>query len=116
MQPQDDFRIGVCFETHPARLQLGAQLAIVIDFPVVGEHEATIPGLHWLLAAAQIDDTEPPVTQPNAIAKVVPGFVWPSMGQAIAHGEQNALITAFALQIKSDYSTHLLTAPSPRAR
>src|SRR6185437_13354796 len=68
MQPQDDFRIGVCFETHPARLQLGAQLAIVIDFPVVGEHEATIPGLHWLLAAAQIDDTEPPVTQPNAVA------------------------------------------------
>ena len=61
---EHDLGVGVGREGAAERLQLGAQVEVVVDLAVVGDHVAPVGGVHRLLAVGDVDDGQPPVREP----------------------------------------------------
>ena len=67
---QDDLGIAVRRKPPPLRLQLPAQLRVVVDFSVVAERQFPRGGGHGLVAArAEVEDAQPPVRQAGGLVR-----------------------------------------------
>ena len=85
-QPQDDFGVGARTKRVPQVLQLGAQLAKVVDLAVVDEREAAIVTLHRLVARRrQILDGEAARAHRDALGDVQPAVVRPAVKDEPIH-------------------------------
>lgn len=70
---EHDFGIGLAAKAVAERGELPAQFAKVVNFAVEHDHVSRACGVHWLAAGlAQIDDREPPVSEPDARACIEP--------------------------------------------
>src|ERR1700751_3361277 len=70
---QNYFSVGMAAERPAQRLQLGPELAAVVDLAVVHDDEAPAGGGHGLCAGGgEIDDGEPAETQSKSSCLLVP--------------------------------------------
>ena len=71
----------------PARGELAAQLAIVVEHAVVRDPDRAVLVGHRLVATgSQVDDREPAIAEADAVTRV-PALV---VGAAMAHGVRHA--------------------------
>jgi hypothetical protein len=113
---QHDLGVGARAEAVAGRLQLGAQLAEVVDLAVVGEDQAPVLGRHGLLAGGrQVDDREAPVAEADRpIAEVAFG-VRPAVHQGVRHLTQDGQRDGVAVEVEdAGYSTHEPVPSLPR--
>ena len=71
------------------RLQLAADVAVIVDFTIEGDDESLIGRMHRLRAAgAEIDDGKSPLAQRHAAFGLDPDFtgVRPAMPHRLDHG------------------------------
>ena len=60
---QHDLGVRVGREGATERLELAAQVEVVVDLAVVGDRVPAVGGVHRLLAVGDVDDRQPPVRQ-----------------------------------------------------
>ena len=66
-------------------LEVGAQLAVVVDFSVEDYLDGAVFVAHGLIAGAQIDDAEAPVAQRGVFVGHPAVGIRTAMRQAVAH-------------------------------
>ena len=65
---------------------------MIEDLAVVDDHEAAIGAVHGLLTMRHIDDTQTPVTEPDARSEVQSRCVRPAMRDRVPHSLHQAAI------------------------
>ena len=75
-------------ERDAFRLEFAAQLAVVVDLAVEDDRESAIGRAHRLVAAAEVDDAEPAVTQPERAVDEAARVVGPAVRDEVAHPVQ----------------------------
>ena len=86
---QQHLGIGVAAHGMAGRLQLAADVAVIVDFTIEGDDKSPIGRMHRLRAAgAEIDDGKPPLAQRHAAFGLDPDFagVRPAMPHRLDHG------------------------------
>src|SRR4051794_5445127 len=94
-------------------VELPAQLAMIVDLPVVGNHPAAVRRSHRLMPLGrQVDDCQPPVRKPYAGVGVDPGaaIVRTAMGEPIDQPLDELRPAASATDQTYD-TAHSLSAP-----
>src|SRR5262245_1939346 len=82
------------------RLQLFLQLAIVVDLAVEDHADALFDVPHRLVAAAEIDDREPPVSEPDAVLREDAAVVRAAVDERVVlSGEQRRVDGMGAIEI-----------------
>src|SRR5690348_16645011 len=72
---EQGFRIGVAAPRGREALcvKLRAQLGMVVDFSIEGDHKSAGAGTHWLCPSVrEVDDGEPPVAEGGRAFATVP--------------------------------------------
>ena len=81
---QQHLGVGIAAHGMAGRLQLAADVAVVVDFAVEGDDEAPVGRMHRLRAAGtEIDDGEPALTQRHAALGLDPDVA--GVGTAMPH-------------------------------
>ena len=88
------FRIGMGCELMAPGFQFGAQLPVIINFPVKGEHQVFILVINGLVALLQIDDTQPAESHRDRFIHIKPTAVRAPVGDPIRHPLHNSCRTA----------------------
>ena len=90
--------LGVRVRREPElRLQLLAQLDVVVDLAVVGQRDRLVVVEDRLRAELGIDDREAPVREPDLVAARRAGAVRPSMNDRVVHPLEFVRIDGFAV-------------------
>ncbi len=79
-------------KTWPSRSQRGAQFGVVVDLAVEDDDDRTVLVVHRLLAAADVDDREPPVAKPHARLGVEAVAIRAAMADRRRHPAQGRLV------------------------
>src|SRR5262249_50565168 len=104
---QQDLGIRRCVKHVSKRLKLGAQLKIVIDFPVVRNPDRMLPVAHRLGSiVSQIDDGQSSVSQPDISAYPQTSAVWTTVRDQIREPSNHVGISRSNLIQKAKYSAH----------
>ena len=82
---EDDLAVRVGVELPAKRLELGAQLAEVVDLAVVDEVDPAIRRVHRLVPVHEIDDLEPAHAHARGVGHDVATAVRAAMGQYVRH-------------------------------
>ena len=90
--PQDDLGVGRRGKAGTARFQLAAQLAKVVDLPVEHDQDRAIVAGHGLIPGCQVDDGQPPVSEPGASSADETLAVRAAVGLDRGHGAQERLV------------------------
>ena len=85
---ENDFGVGVGVERAASRLELRAQLAVVVDLAVVGQVQAPAGGRHRLVAMGQIEDRQAAVGDRSPRRDVCAVVVRPAVAQGGGEGGQ----------------------------
>src|ERR1700722_11756084 len=86
----DDFSIAMRLELMTKPYQLGHRLAVIVDFTVEDDPDIASLVIEWLLAASDINDRQPAMTQPDARLQQEAIAVGSAMGDGIVHRGQHA--------------------------
>jgi hypothetical protein len=82
----DDFRIAICTENVPTRLEIVAQLLEVIDLPVENDPDRPVFIAHRLVGnCTEIDDRQATVAKPDVSAAPYAFTVRTTMSQRGGH-------------------------------
>jgi hypothetical protein len=74
------------------RLEVGAQVVVIVDLAILNEDERPVLVLERLLAALDVDDAQTPMAQSNVVHMEVPGSVRAAMAQGIRHPLKKAIL------------------------
>ncbi len=72
----------------PARRELGAQLAVVVDLAVEDDAQRAVRGPHGLGSGLEIDDAEPAVAEPHGPLGIAPEPL--RVGSPVRQGQRHA--------------------------
>jgi hypothetical protein len=81
----DDLGIGIRRETMTLRLELGAQLEVVVDFAVVEDGDGAVFVEDRLMSAGKIDDRQAAHAERHGVLDEVARVVRSAMHHRIAH-------------------------------
>src|SRR5690606_18076741 len=115
VERQDDFAVALRAETVAARLQLGAQLTVVVYLAVADEAERTVRADERLPAAFGIDDGQPPMAEPGAGTVPDAFSVRSAVQQGIEHAP-HALLRTLHLADDTRDAAHPALSPVPARR
>ena len=99
---QQHFGVAVAGEREARRFQLRLEQLEVIQLAVVHEREAGGCVDHWLLAVAQVDDRQAPMTQAYALRDMQARLIGTAMTQCVAHRDDEVLVGRVALRRRHD--------------
>jgi len=86
---QDYLCVGLRTEPVAQGFQFGAQLAIVVDFPVVGQQKPMIGADHRLMPGrGQVDDGQPSMPQPDIALNPMSFAIRSAMHDRVGHALQ----------------------------
>ena len=94
-------------KTMPSGLEFGAQLGVIVNLAVEGDHQLVVQGGHRLRSGGDIENRQASVPEKDPGVLVDPGAfpVRAAMGKHIDHSMQNAVL---ASPDKSGNTAHLL--------
>src|SRR5690348_5797933 len=95
IEMQDNFRVRGGAELVP-RVELLAEIAIVVDLAVKGDREAAVLVRERLVAAGKVDDAQPAVRDSKIAVEVKSFVVRPAMRHAVRRTLQLGLLDRFA--------------------
>jgi hypothetical protein len=97
----DHFRIGLSSEDMAARLQIPAQILVVVDFAVENDPYGFVFVAEGLVAGVQIDDGKPAKPKPDWPGAVVALVIGTAMLNGVRHRlEQPARYASRAIEIQ----------------
>ncbi|MCY1527116.1 hypothetical protein D9M68_621720 [compost metagenome] len=111
---QHHLGVAAGLELVPAPLQLGTQLAEVVDLAAVGDGgdltQTAMHGRHWLTTAFEVDDRQPAMAQPDRPVDPQPAGIGPTQGHGVGHALQGVTLCFHVLAVgqPSSDSTHSL--------
>ena len=111
----DDLGVGLRPEHVPFALQLGTQLAVVVDLAVEDDADLTRLVVDGLNAGREIDDAEPRRAEVIAPARMVPGAIGAAVPQRGGHS-LNVLGTVSNPDRAGDAAHGGFTSSSPCSR
>jgi hypothetical protein len=98
------------------RFELGAQLAVVVDFSVEDDPDGAALVVDWLASAGEVDDAQTPHAEADARLHVDPFIVWTAVPDHLAHPVHEIELVLLARRLavraadrsvrESRYSTH----------
>ena len=74
------------------RLQLGAQLGVVVDLAVLDDDDAPVLARDRLVAALEVDDRQPPRGEPGLAVDHLAAAVGPAVPERRAHGAEHVAV------------------------
>ena len=103
----DGFCIRIGVERMPLLLEFTAQFFVVVDLAVENDLNRAVLVVDWLMARIEVDDTQPPHSEPNAGFKIESFIVGTAVCDCIAHFLQFARIHRSFIQTdNSRYAAH----------
>ena len=99
----DRFRVAACLVTVSARLEVAADLGMVVDFAVVRDPDRVVLVGERLLPRAQIDDAQTAMGEGRDAVAVESCFVRAAIRHDVAHRRRTRR-RAFIKTIGGDYS------------
>ena len=88
----DDLGVGAGAEAMAARRQVRPHVGEVVDLAVEDGPDGAVFVAERLIAGREIDDAEPPVSEPDAGRDVIPGGVGSTMRDRVGHRGQHAAV------------------------
>lgn len=99
----------------PERLELPAQLGMIVDFAVEDQDGVAVVAAHRLVAVAQVNDLQAHGTKRDVLGLMSSLLVRAAMDQRRG-GALDGLSARLAMPMcKPSYSTHVSAVPSPRS-
>src|SRR6185295_2665407 len=95
--PQQYLRIGSGVKAGPAPLELGPQLAVVVDLAIEDERQRVVVAEHRLIAGGEVDDGETAMPETDRPLDEETVSVRSSMGQDVRHRTHQSRIGGSAI-------------------